>query len=782
MNSEKVSFYAFITALILSPLVFWPSPYFSLDLTKTIVIALGVLVSAICLGLRFFKERKLTLPPKGLFWTGTLLVISLLVSALVSIHVGKSLFGQGFEVATASFIILTFLAGLVVFDLVVRQSVRSILFYASIVSVYIILFVFQLLRLIFGPSFVNLSILNSTAATIFGTWTSFGLYSAVVSIVTLVALMVLPLSRRLKIFYGILSVAGFLVVFVVGNSGVWFGLALVFLGFTVFMSLAKSKTDPGSSFFRKITWFPAIVFLLTVILAWRGTAWSTPVINSLRVANPELTLPWQMTVDVVSNSIKNYPVFGIGPNNFSKAYLAYKPDGINQTDAWAVEFSNGFSLILTLVAGQGLVGAVLWVIFFVFLGIVGTKALRNLPTDPIQRFIVVSSFASTGFLWFANLIYVPSHVLLFLTLVMTGIFSGSAVAYGVVKPFLWSPAPKTKSYRAMVCLILVGIVAGIVWGIVYIKKTVGLAYFGAGIHQLNLGSDFALADSYFKKALSADTSDVYFQGRAEASMMKVGKLAAGISADTNASSSQAILNEISSTLNSGLQYAYSAIDYDPTNYYNYISEARVSGTAAGLRMQNAYESAVRAYGKASSVNPYDPSIYLSLSKLYVSQNKLDEALSAAGSALRLKNNYLDAVFLLSQINAAKGNLQEAVTAVQYGIQIDPNNPTLYFQLGLLQYNMKNYTASAEALDKALKIQPSYANARYFLGLAQARLGNVTEAASQFAELAKTNPDNKEIALIINNLRSGRPIFTDAQAPVTPNPEKRPSLPIKEKQK
>ena len=84
------------------------------------------------------------------------------------------------------------------------------------------------------------------------------------------------------------------------------------------------------------------------------------------------------------------------------------------------------------------------------------------------------------------------------------------------------------------------------------------------------------------------------------------------------------------------------------------------------------------------------------------------------------------------------------------------------------------------MSQAIKIQPDYANAKYFLGLSLVRIGNLAGAVSQFEDLAKTNPDNQEVSLILTNLKAGKPIFNDAKPPVTTAPEKRSKLPIKER--
>ena len=148
-------------------------------------------------------------------------------------------------------------------------------------------------------------------------------------------------------------------------------------------------------------------------------------------------------------------------------------------------------------------------------------------------------------------------------------------------------------------------------------------------------------------------------------------------------------------------------------------------------------------------------------------------------ALQVKNDYLDAVFLLSQIYAAQGNLKDAITAAQVAVQINPQNPQTLFQLGLLEYDNKSYDFAAQALEAALRVQPDYSNAQYFLGLSYARLNRIPDAAQQFAQLAKNNPDNQEVAMILASLKAGKSPFVESQPPIVPNPEKRPTLPIRQ---
>jgi tetratricopeptide (TPR) repeat protein len=258
------------------------------------------------------------------------------------------------------------------------------------------------------------------------------------------------------------------------------------------------------------------------------------------------------------------------------------------------------------------------------------------------------------------------------------------------------------------------------------------------------------------------------------------KLGQTITTSMDASTTQAILKQINNILNAGVQASEMAITYDNRNYYNYVSEARVAEVASSAKMPNAYDVAVKAYNNAIAVNPYNPNLYFSLANFEARNAKYDEALRDLGRALQLKNNYLDAVFLLSQIYASKGDLQSAISAASVATQLNPQNAVLWFQNGLLRYNAKDFAGASEALGLAVKYQPDYANAKYFLGLSEARQGKTANAITIFEELTQANKDNQELALILANLRSGRGIFTDAKPPVTPTPEKRATLPLKEK--
>ena len=781
---DTTAFYVFLITVILAPLAFLPTPYIILDAVKTVLIAIGTLLTAVLYGVIAYKEKSVTLPPKSVVWSGILVIASLIVSAFTSLHSGKSFFGQGFELNTVSFLLILFTAGLVTYVTLQRKAERATVLYVGMTISFIVLALVHGLRLLIGQSFLTLGVLSAMTSTLVGNWYDLAAYSIAIALIALPALIFLPLSRRIKIVYWVLLVVALVGAFVINSMIVWFVATVVFLVITIAASSLKPRSVGSAlgTFIKRIAWLPFVITVIAGILFWKGTPLASPVIAKFNASYATLTLPWQLTLDVNAGAIKDFPLFGIGPNQFSQAFLAYKPVGINTTYAWSAEFSYAFSLLATFVATQGVVGVVTWLLFLVLLGIMGVRILRRLPADSHARFVLVSSVSTATFLWILAALTVPSHSLLLFTFVVTAIALSTGVANGILTPCVWSPRSGARSKILFTLVTLVLIIVGIVWGVMYVKDAAALSYFGSGVKTLNANGDPIAADRAFGKAQSLNPSDIYLRARAEAGIAHANKLISTVTQSTSASSSQAIAAQVVDILNTAVKYAQAAIAYDPNNYYNYVSEARVSELATAVKMDKAYENTINAYTTAIRLNPLNPSLYLNLAQFQVSQNKLDDSLKTLGAALQVKNNYLDAIFLLSQVEAAQGKLADAIVAAQVAVQINPQNSVLLFQLGLLEYNNKDYASAAKALEAAVKIQPDYANAQYFLGLAYVRLNDIQSAITQFTNLAKSNPDNQEVSFILTNLQAGKSPFADAKPPVTPSPEKRSTLPIKEKKK
>ncbi|MDB5238740.1 MAG: hypothetical protein JWO00_75 [Candidatus Parcubacteria bacterium] len=775
--------------VVLAPLAFWPSPYFALEAVKTIVIAVGTLISAALFLAASLRERSLRLPPRAMIWTGALLALATIASSVQSGHFMKSFFGQGFEAGTGSFIILLLVSGWVAYCASVRRIERVMVIYTAIGGAFIALYLLHILRFAFGPTFASLGILNIATATLVGSWYSIGIFAGMVALISLASVLLLPLPSRIRNLYWVVLVASGLAVFIVGGREIWEAVAIITLGMAFFLRKSAS---------RKMFLVPLVVGVLSIVMVFEGTVIAGPIINSLHAGYSELSLPWQMTLDVAAGELKAQPLFGTGPNRFSNAFLTYKPSIINTSDLWGVEFNSGFGLIPTFVVTEGFIGTIMWILFFVFFGILGARSLRSKPRhesaalesgseamaaeseQPYARFAVVSSFSAATFLWIMAVLYVMPHALIYYAFVMTGLWLGASVASGRLRSFDVIPVQGTRAYRLTPFFAAAALAIVIVWSLIYIKDTVALAYFDQGLKELTVTGDPAVADQHFSTALSLHATDIFWQGRAESTLSKARTLLSA-PAGPNSSTTQAV-TQASALVNEALGYSQKAIAADTSNYYNYLSAARVAEAASSLHMAQAYQTGVDSYTSAISLNPQNPSLYVSLARFQANNSQFDAALQTIGASLQVKNNYLESVFLLSQVEAAKGNLPDAITAAQFAINLNPQNALLNFQLGLFQYTAGDYAHAITTLSQAVKIQPDYANARYFLGLSYARVGQNADAIAQFEQLAVSNPNNQEIPLILSALRAGKSLFAGTQPALKTPPEKRTTPPLPERRK
>ncbi|MDP3962852.1 MAG: tetratricopeptide repeat protein [bacterium] len=727
------------------------------------------------------------LPHYALGYVSVAIIASILISTFLSSNTYKSFIGQGFEIGTASFLLLMFLVSFFASRIAIKNKEAIFNIYAAVFVSFIVLALFHIFRIIGGADFMTLGILGNLTSTVVGKWYDFAILSGIAGLLSFFGIKFLFLGKGFKWILSIsLLIAGGLL-FIVNSSLIWTAISLIVLCVIAYEYSIGTASGTGiQRILSRISFLTFAVFIIASVLAWKGDAIAVPVIKALKVEQGEAILPWQLTIDVAASTLKESPLFGAGPNRFSYQFLRFKPLEINPTAFWNSEFSRGFGVLPTFLVTLGLVGAILWCAFFIFFIRDGARALKK-PSDPFRKFFISSTFFTALFLWLMNLIYIPSHVTIFFTFLFTGLFVASLVEAGVAteKEYGLSGGRMRKYAPTILSL---AIVILIVWLGVYAKKATAIYFFQQGIKELNTNKTADQAKERFLKALSWDISDIYYQALSEVNIIKINSLVQEIQKKTSEASSRGsaqqepdpkIVEQITALVKEAVDYTNSAIEADPTNYYNYISQARISEIAASLSVPNAYEGAKNSYANAISLNPYNPGIYLSLANLEASQKKNEEAQQYIGRALQLKQNYIEAIFLLAQIQVNNGQIKDAITSVKVATQINPNDPTLLFQLGILYYNDKNYIEATASLLKAVELNSQYANARYFLGLSQARLGKNADAIVQFEELAKTNPDNEEITFILSNLKDGKSPFTDAQPPIDNMPEKRKALPVPE---
>jgi cytochrome c-type biogenesis protein CcmH/NrfG len=771
---SKLSYYLLIALTFLLPVSFLPS--FSLPLVKVTLVSIVTLLLVAFWLFKKLKDGEVVIQKDWVTLSVGVVAALTVLSGVFSGSLQFSFMGNGLEIGT----VLSVLFGLALIYLtanILRSRDRVLVFFFSFLITFFVVALFQLIRLFAGPDVLTLGAFTDATSNLIGKWNELGIYFGLTAVVALLTFEFISMSKVFKVISGLALAISLFFLGVINFSYVLYVVAAFSLVSMVywFASNRRNLTGEEVSFWKKnkVSWPSLIVLVLSLVFIFGGNAIRTNLPQKFQIGQLEVSPSWSYTYDIAKQSLKQDPLFGTGPNDFISSWLKHKPQEVNQTIFWNVDFTYGIGLIPTYLVTNGLLGFLAWIIFLGLFLVMGVRAIFSQTKDLIGRFLLIGSFFAALYLWIFQVIYVPSQVLFTLTFVFTGVFFA---AYGIerglpAKVMSFGNDPK-KNFVATLALI-VGLLVSV--SLVYLvgSKTVAAAYFFKGVDAINTKNDLQGGEALMKKAISLDSAnDVYYRTFTDLNVAKVN----AVLSQQNVKQEQ-IKTQFEAIFPDVLDQVQNAIRSNPQNYQNWLVLGRIYAGVLPLGFPGAYDKARDAFAKAAEISPMSPLLALENARLEALNNNPTKAKEYIGQAIQLKNNYTDAVYLLSQIEIAAGNIKGAIQSVEAAAFLTPNDPTVFFQLGFLRYSDKNYKDAVPALERAVQLSDSYSNARYFLGLSYDKVGKRTDAIAQFTKVAEFNPDNAEVASIIKNLKAGKDPFAAA---VVEKPEKRKTPPVKDK--
>lgn len=778
---EKVSYISLLVSTFLLPLFFIPSKFIVSDSDKVLVMVIGVFVALIFWILSKIKEGKLEFPAT-LFYSSALFVTFVyFLSSIFSVNKINSLIGYGFELGTFGLVFIGF-ALMFLSSSVFRTKDKIFYSYIALFISFVAIFIFQTGKLLFGADFLSFGIFNGVTSNMIGKWNDLGIYFGLVAILSIVTLELTKLGKLMRFFFFFASIVSLFFISLINFKFIWFvigSFAVLFFIYSISSRRGSANNARNlSSDTKKVSYLVLFFLIISVVFIVDGFRSKHIVGDSLagffKISQFEVRPSFQGTMGVLKESFKENPILGYGPNSFSNSWLLFKPNGVNNTVFWNFNFNYGVGIIPTFITTTGVLGLISWFLFFGLFLYAGFKYIFIKISNPFSRYLVISSFLAGLYLWIANIFYVSSTTLFFLAFFFTGLFIGALLNENLipVKNFSFLGNPR-RSLISMPILVII-IIGSTTGGYIYFQKFFSNFYFQKSLSLLNVAGSLDEAQAYAEKAVSFSKTDAYYRLLSDIHLARLSSLSS-----QNNTPKETLNAQFQSIFQNAVNSSKSAIDYDDTNYLNYLSAGRVYESV--IPIEGAYKMTYDNYNSALNLNPKSPAINLILARLEVANKNTAKAKEYAIKSLQLKNNYTDAVFLLAQIEIGEGNIKDAIKLVEVGSTLTFDNPVVYFQLGILKYSdkEKDYKGAAEAFEKALTLDSSYSNARYFLGLSYYNLGKTGDAIKQFEMVQTLNPDNKEVELILKNLKAGKAPFTNALPPIDDKPEKRKELPVNE---
>ncbi|MBX4197947.1 tetratricopeptide repeat protein [Candidatus Parcubacteria bacterium] len=787
LTADKVVKWSILAVVLLIPLFFIPTSIASFQFAKVLLLYAGIIIAFCACIIARLKDGVLRVMPHYLFAALAAIPVTMAISAVLSRSKVSSIIGQGFEVGTLAF--MTACAALAFFVSYFFATKRTAVYaYLAFLIPVPIVALYQLIRLFAGGSALSFGVLTNPTSTLIGGWNDLGIYFGVVALFCFISLELLSLDRPLKIAFGVVLGVSLFFLSIVNFTIVWYilaGFALIFFvyNFSFNKSRAYEEFSSGDTTTRRtVPVISLVVLLISVIfILLRGNLYTatadlfnTPVLQRLVVSNVEVRPSWSSTYDIAKNSLRQDPIFGVGPNRFVNEWLESKPQPVNSTIFWGTDFNYGIGLIPTFIITTGLLGTLAWLVFFALFLYMGFRALFTKMQDPFSSYLTVSSFILALYLWVFTVLYVPSAPLLVLTFFFTGMFMASLVENKLVPmrsiSFLRDPRMSFASVLVFIVLLLGMLVTSYAIG----RRFIASLYFNRALAEANVSGNLERSESFLLRSVQLSNQDQFYRTLSELSLIRINQLL------SQQNISQTVLeNQFRALLATAQNAAQAAVNLDVTNYQNWLALGRAYESVVPFKVPGAYEKALESYNEARKLNPRSPAIPLVMARLDVANNNIPKAKEHIGEALQLKNDYTDAIFFLSQIQVNEGDIKSAIQSVEAAAFLNPNNPGVYFQLGLLRYQDKNYTAAASAFEQAVVLVPDYANAKYFLGLSYDNMNRTQDAIKQFEELKASNPDNAEVNLILTNLKAGRDAFANVRPPLDNKPESRSNPPLKE---
>lgn len=779
--------YIFFGIIFLLPIIFIPVDSVPFQFTKTFLIFVGVLIVLLVTILSRLKEGTLTVPHHPVLYAVWGLTAVYCISAIFSDNPGMSLSGLSLDIDTVAFIALmaVFVSLVVVFF---RKREDILTSYLVLFLSFIIVWVFQGLRLIFGADFLSFDTLTFTTSNLLGKWNDLSIFFGLATVMLLTTLGGLPLSGTYRaIMYAMLVVSLFFIA-VVNFVVTWVVIGIFALAFLVYhvsrgyLMRRNTSENPlggptegrGMSLTNAMLITPFIVLIASAVFIFANDTVGVYFAEKFNISQIEARPSWQSTIDIAKQTYDNSALLGSGPNTFVKQWALARPLPVNESIFWNADFIAGIGNVPTSFVSVGIIGGLLWLsvlVLFLYSGV--RSLLMQSSGDTYTYFLSLSSFLAGTYLWVFMIVYTPNAVLVTLTFFFMGIYLATLRYRGAnklqEKTFVFAGNAKTGfvfvlglTFLLLVCLVSL-------YGTV--KVYASSVLFQKGILALNRDGNLDAAEEYLIKSVEYHETD---RGYRALSDISVARLLA-LQTETDVSPEE-LRARFQSYLTRGIEMGQTATEQDETQYQNWLARGRVYQAVVPLRIQGAYENALQSYTKAAEFNPNGPVVYLTLARLEADRGDLTQAREHLTEALRLKSNYTEAIFLLSQIEISEGNVNEAIRNIEAAAVLTQNNPVIFFQLGILKYNQFDNQGAIAALEMALALNNDYANARYFLGLAYDRVGRKDDAVRQFEDVERLNPDNEEVKKILENLRAGRRPFAD----IVPTPPTIPDeLPIEE---
>ena len=615
-----------IGLVFLIPVFFLPFTTESREFNKQALIIVGVLLAAGAWVIRILVTRKAA-------WVKTSLDFALLgylavylVSSLFSIDKASSFLGY-YGRFTGSFISVLIL---IVLYYVVVNNVRGERILNRIANSFMVssglVIVYSLLQL-FGryilPAFTHSNSFNPV-----GSMVSLSIFAAI-SVLFYQWMMVFGHGSSLLKRYalGVLTVLGLGLIFLINAFVGWLILALAMIVFIALAMLISGQSESAQSAWL---WKPMVVLVVAILFVAFNILPASLNPHNL-VANLNLPVEIQLsnsaTFSLVKNSLSSgahAAMIGSGPGTTGIAYGQIKPEVLNKTIVWSLNFDRASSEFANIIIETGLLGLIVFeatsLLFLAYALYFLLKKAGPARSHALGFFMIFVALYLAHFFYFFNTTFYFLYWLA-IGLFMSVSHSTSAAAESAELSFNHSPRQALSWMFASLVLVAIVLV-----GLFFeVSQYVAEASYTNGINTLNQKNpDFSKAQAQLANAVNLNQyRDVYLISYAQDLLFL-----SSVEAAKKQPNVQNIQNWISDLINAAKQ----ATVVSPNKASNWSALAQFYTSIKPLGVQNTDSASIDAWNNAISHDSKNPALYVQLASAYANAaDTIDPSIVGTGT-------------------------------------------------------------------------------------------------------------------------------------------------------
>lgn len=456
---------------------------------------------------------------------------------------------------------------------------------------------------------------------------------------------------------------------------------------------------------------------------------------------PQASASWSVALDAIRSP--RAALIGVGPAAYSNIYTQFKPVSVNGSDLWNVQFNQASNFPLTLLATNGFLGLISWLLLSLLL----VKQLQTASPEGKPVLIGLIILFILHLLIPANVVLLTLEAVLLASFIASEKYRFAHVTFSPLsvkvtkKESDFTTNEKTRSQWPSVIGLVFG--ATVVVALFYLT---GRAY-AAHVMMNNASKavqndDGVAAYEYQQQAVQLNPYlDNFRREYAVTNML----IAAALSNKTDATETEK--NQVAELIQQAIREARSATLLDPNDTQNWLVLAQIYQNMIGVT-EEAEQWAIQSYVQAIQTSPTDPTLRVNLGGIFLNAKQYAQAAQLFNQATQLKADYPNGYYNLA---IALQNLEQYTDAKLAYERV----------LALLEPTSEDYTTVTAELEKLQKIIDTTAEA--------SASGNLTEDAS--TSIINQNIEDQDT--VINEPSTGDLNLTETPVP-SPSPQATPS--------